>query len=90
MSASLLTISGLGESTGVAASAGRGEGAGTAARAVCLGESTAAAKRARKAFVALSFQQCSLPCVDALWEISLLPRFPSCRLASHKPVTTLS
>jgi hypothetical protein len=23
---------------------------------------------------------------DALWEISLLPRFPSCRLASHKPV----
>jgi len=27
---------------------------------------------------------------DAPWEIWLVPRFPSCKLASHKPVTARS
>jgi len=59
----LLTISNRGKGTGAAASAGRGDGAGTAARDGCRGECTGAPGSARKPFAALSFQQCSLPCI---------------------------
>ena len=59
----LLTISGRGEGTVAAASAGRGDGAGTAARDGCRGECSGAAESARKLSAALSFQQCSLPCI---------------------------
>jgi hypothetical protein len=59
----LLTISGRGEGTGAAASVGRGVGADSAARAGRRGDCTGAAGSARKPFAALSFQQCSLPCI---------------------------
>ena len=48
-------ISGRGEGTGAAAGAGGADGAGTAARAERRGECAGAS--------ALSFQQCSLPCI---------------------------
>jgi hypothetical protein len=80
----VLTISGRGEGTVAAASAGRGDGAGTAARDGCRGECTGAPGSARKPFAALSFQQCSLPWI-LRYALGNLARASFCVMQAGEP-----